>query len=256
MRVGSPISSRSSLLDPRSSASPAPQSSASRSETLPSRSASLRAISSAVPMATTSPPRTPGPGPKSMMWSAARIVSSSCSTTTTVLPRSRRLGERVEQPFVVARMQADRRLVENVEHADQPAADLPGQANPLRLAAGKRRRGALERQIIEADVLQKAEPAADFLEHFGGDQLLVAFQLELGEEFDRVRHGQRTHFGQRFAAAVCKLRAGRRDLHRAGLRIEPLPRRNRGSGSRSCIFRAAESAARSGWCDICRAVRE
>ncbi len=40
-------------------------------------------------MATTSPPRTPGPGPKSMIVSAASIVSSSCSTTTTVLPRSR-----------------------------------------------------------------------------------------------------------------------------------------------------------------------
>ena len=41
------------------------------------------------PAATTRPPRTPGPGPKSTMWSAARIVSSSCSTTTTVLPWSR-----------------------------------------------------------------------------------------------------------------------------------------------------------------------
>src|SRR5262249_21562878 len=41
-----------------------------------------------------------------------------------------------QQPFVVARVQADRRLVENVQHADQPAADLPGQPDPLRLAAG------------------------------------------------------------------------------------------------------------------------
>ena len=30
-----------------------------------------------------------GPGPISRMWSAARIVSASCSTTITVLPRSR-----------------------------------------------------------------------------------------------------------------------------------------------------------------------
>ena len=47
------------------------------------------AISSSEPIATTSPPRTPGPGPKSTIVSAARIVSSSCSTTTTVLPLSR-----------------------------------------------------------------------------------------------------------------------------------------------------------------------
>ena len=119
------------------------------------------------PLATTSPPRTPGPGPKSTMWSAARIVSSSCSTTTTVLPRSRSCVERVEQPVVVARVQADRRLVEDVEHADQAAADLAGQADALRLAAGERRRRAVERQVFEADVDQEAEPAADFLEHFG-----------------------------------------------------------------------------------------
>ena len=35
------------------------------------------------------PPCSPGPGPISMMWSAARMMASSCSTTTTELPRSR-----------------------------------------------------------------------------------------------------------------------------------------------------------------------
>ena len=80
------------------------------------------------------------------------------------------LRERVEQPVVVARVQADRGLVENVEHADQAAADLPGQANALRLAARERRGGAVERQIVEPHVAQEAQPAADFLEHFAGDQ--------------------------------------------------------------------------------------
>ncbi len=79
------------------------------------------------------------------------------------------LRERVEQPVVVARVQADRRLVENVEHADQAAADLAGQANALRFAAGERGGGAVERQVFEPHVDQKAEPAANFLEHFGGD---------------------------------------------------------------------------------------
>ena len=78
--------------------------------------------------------------------------------------------QRGQQPVVVARVQADRRLVENVQHADQAAADLPGQANALRLAAGQRRRRAVEREIFEPHVAQEAEPAANFLEHFGGDQ--------------------------------------------------------------------------------------
>ena len=116
------------------------------------------------------------------------------------------LGERVEQPLVVARVQADRRLVEDVEHADQAAADLAGQADALRLAAGERRGGAVEREVFEADVVQEAEPAADFLEHFGGDQLLVAVELELGEELDRVGYGQLAHFGQRARGRVGELR--------------------------------------------------
>ena len=40
-----------------------------------------------------------------------------------------------EQPRVVALVQADRRLVEHVEHAGQAGADLRGEADALALAA-------------------------------------------------------------------------------------------------------------------------
>ena len=50
---------------------------------------SLLSSSSIVPSNTTSPPLRPAPGPISTMWSAANMVSSSCSTTMSVLPRSR-----------------------------------------------------------------------------------------------------------------------------------------------------------------------
>ena len=46
-------------------------------------------IPSIVPVATTCPPFSPAPGPRSTMWSAARMIASSCSTTRTVLPMSR-----------------------------------------------------------------------------------------------------------------------------------------------------------------------
>ena len=46
--------------------------------------------SAAVPAATTRPPCSPAPGPMSMRKSDERIISSSCSTTSTVLPMSRR----------------------------------------------------------------------------------------------------------------------------------------------------------------------
>ena len=108
-----------------------------------------------------SPPPSPEPGPKSSRWSAASITSRSCSTRTSVLPRSRRCCRAAEQPGVVARVQADRRLVEHVEHAGQAAADLAGQADPLALAAGERRRAAGQRQVVEPDVDQELQPVAD-----------------------------------------------------------------------------------------------
>ena len=48
------------------------------------------------------------------------------------------VAQRVDQPLVVARMQADRRFVENVAGADQPGADAGRQANALQLAAAER----------------------------------------------------------------------------------------------------------------------
>ena len=49
----------------------------------------LASSSSTGPDTTTLPPCSPAPGPMSTTQSAARIVSSSCSTTISVLPRSR-----------------------------------------------------------------------------------------------------------------------------------------------------------------------
>jgi hypothetical protein len=46
--------------------------------------------------------------------------------------------QRFEQPVVVALVQADRGLVEHVEHAGQARADLRGEADALALAARQR----------------------------------------------------------------------------------------------------------------------
>ena len=81
--------------------------------------------------------------------------------------------QRPQQPGVVARVQADRRLVEHVEHAGQSAADLAGQADPLALAAGERRRAAGQGQVVEADVDQERQPVADLADQVAGDVLLV-----------------------------------------------------------------------------------
>ncbi len=45
------------------------------------------------------------------------------------------IDERIEQTLIVALMQADRRLVQDVHDADQPGSDLTGEAYALRLPA-------------------------------------------------------------------------------------------------------------------------
>ena len=93
--------------------------------------------------ATTSPPWTPAPGPMSTTWSAVRIASSSCSTTSDAVADVAERFERLEQPRIVALMQADGRLVEHIEHAGEARADLRGETDALALAARQRsgRRG-------------------------------------------------------------------------------------------------------------------
>ena len=74
------------------------------------------------------------------------------------------LLERREQARVVALMQPDGRLVEDVEHADETRSDLRREADALRFAARQRLGGPAEREIVEPDVDEEAQPLADFLQ--------------------------------------------------------------------------------------------
>ena len=68
-----------------------------------------------------------------------------------------------EQAGVVARVQPDTRFVEDVQHADQPAADLRREPDALRFAAGERGRLAVEREVVKPDVQEEAESRANLL---------------------------------------------------------------------------------------------
>ena len=85
--------------------------------------------------------------------------------------------QRLEQPRVVALVQADRGLVEHVEHAGEAGADLRGEPDALALAARQRAGGARQREIFEADVDQELEPLADLLEHAHRDLVLLGGEL-------------------------------------------------------------------------------
>ncbi len=79
-------------------------------------------------------------------------------------------GQRGDQLGVVALVQADRRLVEDVQHAHEARPDLRRQPDALRLATRERLAGPIERQVVEADVHQEAQPRADLLEHLARDR--------------------------------------------------------------------------------------
>ena len=97
-------------------------------------------MSSTVPSATTSPPNRPARGPE------VDHVVGRLDGLLVVLDHDDRVAQvaepaqRAEQPLVVALVQPDARLVQDVEHADQPGADLGGEPDALGLAAGERRR--------------------------------------------------------------------------------------------------------------------
>ena len=86
-------------------------------------------------------------------------------------------AQRHQQALIVALVQADGRFVEHVEHARQARADLRGEADALALAAGQRAGIARQGEIFEADIIEEAQPVADFLEDARGDFGLLGIEM-------------------------------------------------------------------------------
>ena len=143
-------------------------------------------MSASVPCATTSPPCTPAPGPMSTTWSARRIASSSCSTTITVLPRSRR---RVRVPSRRSLSRWCRPMLGSSSTYITPTRPAPiCEARRMRCASPPDRRVGLafQGQVVEADIDQEAQPLADFLDDLGRDLAAPAGQLQRMEERQAV----------------------------------------------------------------------
>src|SRR5439155_12723775 len=82
------------------------------------------------------------------------------------------LFEAVEQALVIARMQANTGLIENIEDADQAGTDLTRQADALSFSAGQRRRRAIESEIMQPDIEKESQPSANFLQQLAGNNAL------------------------------------------------------------------------------------
>src|SRR4029078_6576632 len=104
-------------------------------------------------------------------------------------------AQRGQQPPVVALVQADRRLVEDVEDTRQAGADLGRQADALSFAPGQRRGAAAEREIPDADVVQEAQAIADLAQEAPRARVLALGELEALDRAQGGRDRQRDVLG-------------------------------------------------------------
>ena len=135
-----------------------------------------RAIASGEPVATT--PAAVGPG------AGAEVdhVVGGPDDALLVLDDDHRVAavaqaqERLRERLVVARVQADRRLVEHVADAAQVRGERRDDADALRLAGRERVGPALEREVAEAEAVEQVEPQRqlrpDALAHLLGQHAL------------------------------------------------------------------------------------
>src|SRR2546430_157153 len=151
------------------------------------------------------PPERPGGGAAVPAGARAQVhdVVGRADGLLVVLDHEHRVADVAEllqgrqQSRVVALVQPDRGLVQDVEHADEPAPDLGGQPDALRLPAREGVRGAAEGEVFRADVAEEAEAIVHLLEDRPGDlgvqapgRAAVPAQRDALEELQRVRHRQ------------------------------------------------------------------
>ncbi len=86
---------------------------------------------------------------------------------------------RFRQPIIVTLMQTNRRFVKNIHHAGQTGADLGSQSNALRLTPRKGLGCPIKRQVIESDVIQKAQSRDYFAGYPFADSLFHPVEFEV-----------------------------------------------------------------------------
>ena len=134
--------------------------------------------------------------------------------------------ERFQKPCVVALMQPDAGLVEDVQNADESAADLRGETDALAFAAGQRRRPAREREVVQTDVHEEAEPCVELLQDRRGDRLLRGRKRQFAQEIARAPDVHIAQVGdvdpadrdrERGGLQALALAVGARDVRHEGL---------------------------------------
>ena len=97
--------------------------------------------------------------------------------------------KRVQQLVVVAMVQTDRWLVEDVEDASQAGAKLGRESQPLGLAAGEAVGGPIDREIRQADIAQESQASSDLAEKLDSNYGVSFRQNGRGQEIQEIANG-------------------------------------------------------------------
>ena len=95
----------------------------------------------------------------------------------------------LQEAAVVPLVQADRWLVENVEHPHQARTDLGGQSDPLGFPSGEGGSSPVQCEVLQTHVEQELEPGADLLEYRGGDGRLPLAQFQRFQDREGLADG-------------------------------------------------------------------
>lgn len=90
-------------------------------------------------------------------------------------------------------MEADGRLIQNVQHAHQTGADLRGQPDALGLPAGQRGSVPGQGQIVQPHICQKLEAVLHLPEDLIGNLRFLFRELHVIEKVEELRHRHIRH---------------------------------------------------------------
>ncbi|MCY1236705.1 hypothetical protein D9M72_493750 [compost metagenome] len=108
-------------------------------------------------------------------------------------------GQRFDQAVVVALVQADGGLIQNVEDTHEAGADLGCQADALGFAAGQCAGRALQVQVLQPDVEEEGQACLDFLQDLVRNLGLAPGQHQGVQEVRALTHGHGGNVGDGLA---------------------------------------------------------
>ena len=88
----------------------------------------------------------------------------------------------MQEAIVIARVEADGRLVQDIEDAAKAGTDLRRQPDALPLPPGQRCRAAPQRQIADADIVEEPQPLLNLFEDPFGDGVTVRGSIDLSSQ--------------------------------------------------------------------------